>query len=220
MQYGSLLGVTLGVALGLGVPEAWAVSEVKTGMSQPDAPGWSVVTLEPGMAAAVLPTSEAIAPASEPIPDIAIDDPATDWADHDHQRVEPDASAPDGAKLPVAPSEVERPAAIANVTTVEELSDVSSDHWAYRAVQSLVEDYACLEGYPDQTFGSDRALTRYEFAAAVNACLDAVRLFEQEVFRTDGTESIQRLQAEFQEVIYLQITRAVSRRRQGQRQRR
>ncbi|MBF2028738.1 MAG: S-layer homology domain-containing protein [Oscillatoriales cyanobacterium C42_A2020_001] len=30
----------------------------------------------------------------------------------------------------------------------------------------------CLVGYPDGSFRSDRALTRYEFAAGMAACLD------------------------------------------------
>jgi S-layer homology domain len=33
---------------------------------------------------------------------------------------------------------------------------------------------ACLTGYPDGTFRGDRAMTRYEFAAALAACLNQV----------------------------------------------
>ncbi|MUL36817.1 S-layer homology domain-containing protein [Gloeocapsopsis dulcis] len=32
----------------------------------------------------------------------------------------------------------------------------------------------CLSGYPDGTFRGDRPVTRYEFAAGLNACLDRV----------------------------------------------
>ena len=63
---------------------------------------------------------------------------------------------------------------LAQVTSVSELSDVQPGDWAYTALQRLVEEYGCLEGYPDRTFRGDRALTRYEFAAGLNACLDVV----------------------------------------------
>jgi hypothetical protein len=32
----------------------------------------------------------------------------------------------------------------------------------------------CLSGYPDRTFQGDRPITRYEFAAGLNACLDRI----------------------------------------------
>jgi len=32
----------------------------------------------------------------------------------------------------------------------------------------------CIAGYPDGTYRGNRALTRYEFAAGLNACLDRV----------------------------------------------
>lgn len=32
----------------------------------------------------------------------------------------------------------------------------------------------CLSGYPDGTFRGDRPVTRYEFAAGLNACLNRV----------------------------------------------
>ncbi|BAZ16828.1 S-layer region-like protein [Calothrix sp. NIES-4071] len=32
----------------------------------------------------------------------------------------------------------------------------------------------CLSGYPDGTFRGDRAMTRYEFAAALAACLNNI----------------------------------------------
>jgi hypothetical protein len=49
--------------------------------------------------------------------------------------------------------------------------DVSPQHWAATAVGTLTLDYRCLAGYPDGTFQGDRPVTRYEFAAALEACL-------------------------------------------------
>jgi len=51
---------------------------------------------------------------------------------------------------------------------------VPFDHWAYDAVQQLV-DYGIIIGYPDGTFRGARAMTRYEFAVAISRMLDALK---------------------------------------------
>jgi len=87
------------------------------------------------------------------------------------------------------------------VTSVSQLSDVRPTDWAFQALQSLVERYGCIAGYPDGTFRGNRAMTRYEFAAGLNACLDKV----SELIRggtgnfatRDDLAALQRLQEEF-----------------------
>ncbi|WP_094535991.1 iron uptake porin [Pseudanabaena sp. SR411] len=61
-----------------------------------------------------------------------------------------------------------------NVTSISQLSDVRSTDWAFTALQSLVERYGCIAGYPDRAFRGQRNIARYEFAAGVNACLDKI----------------------------------------------
>ena len=89
-----------------------------------------------------------------------------------------DVDADASESLVIVPATAETPAAtepeLAQVTSVSELSDVQPGDWAYTALQRLVEEYGCLEGYPDRTYRGNRALTRYEFAAGLNACLDVV----------------------------------------------
>ncbi len=63
---------------------------------------------------------------------------------------------------------------IGAVTSVSQLSDVKPTDWAFQALQSLVERYGCIAGYPDKTYRGNRAMTRYEFAAGLNACMDRV----------------------------------------------
>ncbi len=82
---------------------------------------------------------------------------------------------------------------LAQVTSVSELSDVQPGDWAFTALQRLVEEYGCLEGFPDQSYRGDRALTRYEFAAGLNACLDVVI----QLIGSDGLDELRRLQEEF-----------------------
>ncbi len=64
---------------------------------------------------------------------------------------------------------------LAQVTSVSQLSDVQPTDWAFQALQSLVERYGVIAGYPDGTFRGNRSLTRYEFAAGVNAALDRIQ---------------------------------------------
>jgi hypothetical protein len=75
------------------------------------------------------------------------------------------------------------------VTSISQFSDVRPTDWAYQALSNLVERYGCVAGYPDGTFKGGRAMTRYEAAALLNACLDRV---------TEVTDELKRLMAEFE----------------------
>jgi hypothetical protein len=70
------------------------------------------------------------------------------------------------------------------VTSVTQFSDVYPTDWAYQALSNLVEQYGCVAGYPNGTFRGNRAMTRYEAAALLNACLDRV---------TEVTDELRRL---------------------------
>lgn len=85
---------------------------------------------------------------------------------------------------------------LAQVTSVSELSDVQPTDWAFQAVQSLVERYGCIEGYPDRTFRGNRAATRYELAAALNACLNQISA-QLGGLTAEDLATIKRLQDEF-----------------------
>lgn len=90
---------------------------------------------------------------------------------------------------------------IAQTTSVSQLSDVRPTDWAFQALRSLIERYGCISGYPDNTFRGNRTLTRYEFAAALNACLDRVNELIAEATTNVVTQQdilrLQRLQEEF-----------------------
>ncbi len=90
-------------------------------------------------------------------------------------------NSPSNSTSTVAPiaSEIQRNAIATepiaqNVTSVSQLSDVRPTDWAFTALQSLVERYGCIAGYPDSTFRGNQATSRYEFAAGLNACLDKI----------------------------------------------
>jgi hypothetical protein len=78
--------------------------------------------------------------------------------------------------------------ALGQITSIDQFSDVRPGDWAYQALSNLVERYGCVAGYPDGSFGGARALSRYEAAALLNACLDRI---------TEVTDELKRLMKEF-----------------------
>ncbi|MCC5642591.1 iron uptake porin [Nostoc sp. CHAB 5824] len=90
---------------------------------------------------------------------------------------------------------------ISQVTNVNQLSDVQPSDWAFQALQSLVERYGCIAGYPNGTYRGNRAMTRYEFAAGLNTCLNRINeLIAQattDLVSKEDLATLQRLQQEF-----------------------
>ncbi len=75
------------------------------------------------------------------------------------------------------------------VTSITQFSDVQPTDWAYQALSNLVERYGCVAGYPNGTFAGRKAMTRFEAAALLNACLDRV---------TEVTDQLKKLMKEFE----------------------
>lgn len=87
------------------------------------------------------------------------------------------------------------------VPSVSELTDVQPTDWAFQALQSLATRYGVITGYPDSAYRGDRTITRYEFAAGINAVLERVNELittgvSDRVAR-DDLIMLQRLQKEF-----------------------
>ncbi|MCL2932504.1 MAG: iron uptake porin [Trichodesmium sp. MAG_R03] len=103
--------------------------------------------------------------------------------------------------LPIPGAELEQADPMGQVTSVSQLSDVQPTDWSFQALQSLVERYGCIVGYPDGTYKGNRAMTRYEFAAGLNACLDRITELiaaaTLELVARDDLAVLQRLQEEF-----------------------
>jgi hypothetical protein len=86
------------------------------------------------------------------------------------------------------------------VTNVDRLRDVSPGDWAYEALRSLVERYGCIVGYPNQTYRGNQPLSRYEFAAGLNACLNQIErlIAASEAVMREDIETLQRLTQDFE----------------------
>ena len=90
---------------------------------------------------------------------------------------------------------------VSQVSSVSELTDVDPNSWAFQSLKSLVERYGCIEGYPSKKYLGNRPLSRYEFAAGLNACLDKVGEQIAAATATLATKEdlaiVQRMQEEF-----------------------
>ncbi|MFB8795822.1 MAG: iron uptake porin [Microcoleus sp.] len=93
------------------------------------------------------------------------------------------------------------PDVMEEVTSVTDLRDVSPGDWAYEALRSLVEKYRCIAGSGQGNFEGNRAINRYEFAAALNSCLIKIGRTIYSLSNTfpdrEELAVVQRLQAEF-----------------------
>lgn len=76
------------------------------------------------------------------------------------------------------------------VTSINQFADVQPYDWAYQALSNLIERYGCVAGYPSGSYLGNRAMTRFEAAALLNACLDRV---------TEVTDELRRLLKEFEQ---------------------
>ena len=86
------------------------------------------------------------------------------------------------------------------VTNVNQLRDVSPTDWAYEALRSLVDRYGCISGFPNQTYRGNQPLSRYEFAAGLNSCLNQIErlIASTESVNTEDIDTINRLSQEFE----------------------
>lgn len=84
-------------------------------------------------------------------------------------------------------------------TNVSQLKDVQPGDWANVALSSLVDRYGCIVGFPNQTYQGNQAITRYEFAAGLNSCLQQIErlISASETIIQADLETIQRLTQEF-----------------------
>lgn len=90
--------------------------------------------------------------------------------------------------------------ALEQVTNVNQLRDVSPTDWAYEALRSLVDRYGCIAGFPNQTYRGNQPLSRYEFAAGLNSCLNQIErlIASSEAVSREDLETVKRLNEEFE----------------------
>ena len=92
----------------------------------------------------------------------------------------------------------QKPTLKGQITSVNQLSDITPNDWAYSALQSLVERYGCIVGYPNRTYRGNLTLSRWEFAAGLNACINTIeRLIQEHSILNNDLDKLIRLAKEF-----------------------
>ena len=96
--------------------------------------------------------------------------------------------------------QLEQSGSLSQVTNVNQLRDVSPTDWAYEALRSLVDRYGCISGFPNQTYRGNQALSRYEFAAGLNSCLNQIErlIASQNTVTQEDLDTVNRLAQEFE----------------------
>ena len=173
----ALLGATVAMSTIVGSSAAVNAAEV-TGVTS------KAMTVEPSASAVSAPASPVVV------------------ADASSKQAQPDAATASLNQMTVYSTEgTPSTGIVGQVTSVSQLSDVKPTDWAFQALQSLVERYGCIVGYPDKTYRGNRALTRYEFAAGLNACMDRINELiaagTADLVKKEDLLAVQQLQEEF-----------------------
>lgn len=94
---------------------------------------------------------------------------------------------------------------LAQVTSVNQYTDVSPGEYYYESLRSLTERYGCIAGYGDGTYRANTAMTRGEFANILNSCLLQLERFVQstgsDTASKEDVETLQRLTVSLKEEV-------------------
>ena len=100
----------------------------------------------------------------------------------------------------LSPTTYYSPASVSPETSVSRLADVQVSDWEFQAVRSLRQRYG-VAGYSDSRYQGDRAITRYEFAASLNALLlrvnELIATGLKQQISNDDLTTLERLQQEY-----------------------
>jgi hypothetical protein len=98
-------------------------------------------------------------------------------------------------------TEQDIPNALTQVTPVSQLSDIKNTDWSFQALKSLIERYGVVADNFDNTLWGNQSVTRYEFAALLNAAIhrfdELITKENADLIRKEDLATIKRLQSEF-----------------------
>ena len=83
-----------------------------------------------------------------------------------------------GAKM----AKMEKAFGMLDETKTKLFPDVPANHWAYEYIAKLAGN-GYIEGYPDGSFGGDRLMTRYEFAAMLYRAIKKGAALEEKIIK-------------------------------------
>ncbi|VEP18369.1 conserved exported hypothetical protein [Hyella patelloides LEGE 07179] len=112
-------------------------------------------------------------------------------------------------------SSTKAPQPLGQINSVSQLRDISPEDWAYEALRGLTDRYfdarslapdgdagshRCIVGFPNATYRGEQVITRYEFAAGLNSCLQQIErlIASSEAVVEEDIQTIQKLVQEFE----------------------
>ena len=89
---------------------------------------------------------------------------------------------------------------LSQTNSIRELQDIQPTDWAYEALKSLIERYDCIRGFGDRTFRGEQTVSRNEFVAGLNNCLNKIEgiLATSDRMPQTDVDTVLRLMQEFQ----------------------
>ena len=89
---------------------------------------------------------------------------------------------------------------LTQTTTVEQLQDIAPTDWSYGALRDLINRYGCITGFRDRTFRGNNIISRAEFVAGLNNCLNKVEslISNSDSMPQADVDTVLRLMQEFQ----------------------
>ena len=86
-----------------------------------------------------------------------------------------------------------------HANNIEDLQDIQPSDWSYQALKDLIERYDCLSGFPDDTYRGEQTVSRDEFAAGLNACLNKLEAsIKNSQITSNDVDTFMRLMQEYQ----------------------
>ena len=86
------------------------------------------------------------------------------------------------------------------IDSIDRLQDIKPTDWSYEALRGLIERYGCVSGFPDFTYRGEANISRAEFVAGLNNCLNRVEeiLTNSDRMPQTDVDTVLRLMQEFQ----------------------
>ncbi len=89
---------------------------------------------------------------------------------------------------------------LVQVDRIDRFKDIEPTDWSYEALRGLIDRYGCISGFADNTFRGEQTVSRAEFVAGLNSCLNEVEnlLSNSDEMSQADVETVLRLMQEFQ----------------------
>jgi hypothetical protein len=89
---------------------------------------------------------------------------------------------------------------ISQANNIKQIQDIQPTDWSYEALQNLIQRYGCISGLENRTYRGEQTISRAEFAAGLNSCLNSIEKIiaqSKNVPQVD-IDTVLRLMQEFQ----------------------